>query len=207
MAQRRGNVTREKIMEIATELINERGYRGMSLEDVAKRLKVTRPALYYYYSRKDQLLLDIHNRAQSRLVESAQEIYAQEQEPLERVIRLLHNHALVVTRHAKVVAVMFEAENDLAQHERRKIRNVRIEYSEGFIDAVEQARKAGYFSAESNSRLSAFLMLGACNWITRWYEPGEWTPEHIAATVTETVLHGVLSDEGRAAIIEKGLTF
>ena len=57
-----GKITREKIVEVATALMHERGYLGMSLEDVAKRLDITRPALYYYYSRKDELLLDVSTK-------------------------------------------------------------------------------------------------------------------------------------------------
>ncbi len=205
MAQKRGKVTKERIIEIATELMDERGYHGMSLEDVAKRLKVTRPALYYYYSRKDQLLLDIHNRAQARLVESSEEIHERELVPLERLYLLLYNHASVTTKHARVVAVMFEEEHNLTPSERGKIRKVRIEYTQHFVDAYQQAVAEGHLLSDPDPRLTVFLMLGACNWITRWYKPGEWSPEVVAGTVARHLLRGVLTEAGYRVATKAGL--
>lgn len=205
MAQRQGKVTRERIIEIATELINEHGYHGMSLEAVAKQLDVTRPALYYYYSRKDQLLLDIHNRAQSRLVESSEEIYAKDLAPLERLQMLLYNHALIAATNARVVAVMFEEEHNLSPQDRRKISKVRAEYTQRFVDAYEDAQREGHLLKDSEARLTVFLMLGTCNWTSRWYEPGEWTPEHVAGVTARMLMDGVLTEEGHAAAQETGL--
>ncbi|MGI9625172.1 MAG: TetR/AcrR family transcriptional regulator, partial [Acidimicrobiales bacterium] len=118
MAQRRGNITRERIVEVATELMNDRGYLGVSLEDVAARLHITRPALYYYYSRKDELLADIYNRAQSRLLDSVRQIDEKGLDPLETLYHLVYEHILIVAEHAPVVAVMFEEQHNLGTEQR-----------------------------------------------------------------------------------------
>ncbi len=205
MTKRRRKITEEKIIEIAIELMDERGYHGMTFEDIAKRLNVTRPALYHYYSRKEQLLLEIHNRAQSHLVKSSQEIFEKDLACLECLYLLLNNHALIATKHAQVMSVMFEEEHNLASHERRKIRKVRIEYTQRFIVVYRQAQEDGYLLDDSDPRLTVFLMLGTCNWITHWYKEGEWPPEYVAETVARNLLRGVLTENGRDAAVEMGL--
>ncbi len=42
----------------AAQMFNERGFHATSLDDIAARLNVTKPTLYYYVKNKDEILLD-----------------------------------------------------------------------------------------------------------------------------------------------------
>ena len=48
--------TRARILEVALELVTERGYAGMSIRDLAERLDLTTAAMYYHFSSKEALL-------------------------------------------------------------------------------------------------------------------------------------------------------
>jgi AcrR family transcriptional regulator len=48
--------TRERIQQVALELFAERGYEKTSLREVADRLEITRPALYYHFKTKEDIL-------------------------------------------------------------------------------------------------------------------------------------------------------
>jgi len=54
--------TRERILDVALELFNEKGYDGTSLREIAERLGVTKAALYYHFERKEDILLELHLR-------------------------------------------------------------------------------------------------------------------------------------------------
>ncbi len=54
--------TRERILDVALELFNERGYDKTSLRVIAERLGVTKAALYYHFERKEDILLELHLR-------------------------------------------------------------------------------------------------------------------------------------------------
>jgi AcrR family transcriptional regulator len=54
--------TRERILEVALELFNEQGYDKTSLREIAERLGITKAALYYYFERKQDILLELHLR-------------------------------------------------------------------------------------------------------------------------------------------------
>lgn len=62
--------TKERIQEIALELFAERGYDKTSLKEVADRLNITRPALYYHFKTKE----DILSSAVSDLLDSVGEL-------------------------------------------------------------------------------------------------------------------------------------
>jgi AcrR family transcriptional regulator len=60
--RRSRGITRERILDVALELFNERGYDKSSLREIAERLGVTKAALYYHFERKEDLLLALHLR-------------------------------------------------------------------------------------------------------------------------------------------------
>ncbi|QXC63362.1 TetR/AcrR family transcriptional regulator [Aquihabitans sp. G128] len=48
--------TRDRILEVATELFAEQGYEATSLREIAERLGFTKAALYYHFKSKDEIL-------------------------------------------------------------------------------------------------------------------------------------------------------
>ncbi|MCW3003144.1 MAG: regulatory protein TetR, partial [Conexibacter sp.] len=54
------------ILDAAAVLFADLGYRATNLEHVARRLGVTRQALYYYFPKKHDILLALFDRVMSR---------------------------------------------------------------------------------------------------------------------------------------------
>jgi AcrR family transcriptional regulator len=50
-----GEDTRQRILAVSAELFVEQGYDGTSLREIAERLGVTKAALYYHFSSKEQI--------------------------------------------------------------------------------------------------------------------------------------------------------
>jgi AcrR family transcriptional regulator len=48
--------TRARFLEVALELVSERGFAGTSIRDLAERLDLTTAAMYYHFPSKDALL-------------------------------------------------------------------------------------------------------------------------------------------------------
>lgn len=58
MSTQRGD-TRERIQRVALELFAENGYENTALREVAEQLGITRPALYYHFKTKEDILAGI----------------------------------------------------------------------------------------------------------------------------------------------------
>jgi AcrR family transcriptional regulator len=54
--------TRERILDVSLDLFIEKGFDGTSLREIAERLGITKAALYYYFSSKDDILMALHMR-------------------------------------------------------------------------------------------------------------------------------------------------
>lgn len=60
-AQRNPN-SEKAILEAAAEILREEGYKGFSIEKVAKRAKAGKPTIYRWWPSKAALLLDVYMR-------------------------------------------------------------------------------------------------------------------------------------------------
>ncbi len=49
--------TKQPIIEVASELFSKSGYVSVSMDSIAKRLNITKPALYYHFKDKKELYL------------------------------------------------------------------------------------------------------------------------------------------------------
>jgi AcrR family transcriptional regulator len=59
---------RERILDVAERLFAERGFRNVSVRDIAAEAQVTHPLIYYYWSSKDDLLAAVLARSQGRIM-------------------------------------------------------------------------------------------------------------------------------------------
>jgi AcrR family transcriptional regulator len=51
--------TRQRIQEVARELFLQQGVQRTSLQDIANRLGITKPALYYHFTSREELVRSI----------------------------------------------------------------------------------------------------------------------------------------------------
>lgn len=56
-ARRRGRLTRDAVVEAAVLLFNQQGYDRTSMNEIAAVLGITKPALYYHFTSKEEILL------------------------------------------------------------------------------------------------------------------------------------------------------
>src|SRR5213076_747588 len=56
--QRERALKRDAVLRTAARVFNDKGFHAASLDEVADRLHVTRPTLYYYFKNKDEILFE-----------------------------------------------------------------------------------------------------------------------------------------------------
>jgi len=64
--------TRRRILDSATAVFAEHGYAGASMRDIAERLGITKAALYYHFTSKEDLLDGLVHPVMQELSEFAQ---------------------------------------------------------------------------------------------------------------------------------------
>jgi AcrR family transcriptional regulator len=74
----KARVTRERILEAASELFTEQGYDATSLREIADRLGFTKAALYYHFQSKDEILRALLEPAETMVRELVERLEAAE---------------------------------------------------------------------------------------------------------------------------------
>jgi len=57
-----GASTRERILDVALDLFTEQGFDGTSMREIAERLHITKPSIYYHFASKEEILMALHVR-------------------------------------------------------------------------------------------------------------------------------------------------
>jgi AcrR family transcriptional regulator len=82
------SAARETFLIAATRLINERGYRGASVEKISERLNVTKGSFYYHHDAKDDLVVSCFNRSFDTMRSIQRTVIAQTDDQWEQLMTL-----------------------------------------------------------------------------------------------------------------------
>ncbi|MGY0017760.1 TetR/AcrR family transcriptional regulator [Streptomyces sp. cg35] len=104
--QRRGN-TRQRIQDVALELIAEQGYEKTSLREISERLGVTKAALYYHFKTKEDIVVSLFTDLMTPIDDLI--AWAKEQPPtLETKHEILRRYSLALAGAAPLFRFMQE---------------------------------------------------------------------------------------------------
>jgi TetR/AcrR family transcriptional regulator len=191
---------REVLLKEAAASFNRRGYHGTSLAEIARKLGVTKAALYTYVPSKEELLYYCHDAAMDSAMESLHKAQASGGSGLERLTRTLRRYLEMMLTQEGGYIVLLE-ENAMKPAHVRAIVKRRDQFELGLRQFVAEGIADGSI-VPCNAKLAVFMMMGALNWGRKWYRPnGTWTGDQIAFALTE-MLERTLSSKPAAALVE-----
>lgn len=162
-----------KIIDTAAELFHKRGYRATTLDDVAKELGLTHAALYHYVSSKEELLSEIYIQALDRIFKNSIMISQMDISPDEKLRLIIKEHIQgIIIKSLPMISVFFSEENQLPEKEFRKITKEKNKYTKIIENVIEEGISKGYFR-NTDPKLEAYAIIGMCNWVYKWYKPGD----------------------------------
>lgn len=177
------------LLRVAARIFNEKGYHGTSLDEIAEALGVTKPALYYYVKNKNALLYecltlsyDCGHQARLYAEEHGRTAYEKLQILYKTFMILLMEERGAYTAMGNIRALPEKQQKELMERRRQLDR-----YSRSLI---RQAIEEGAIRP-IDVRVTSNFLLGAVNWILRWYSDGEYTPEMIATIFLDLMMHGI----------------
>lgn len=182
---------RDEICDKALELFLTDGYEQTPLSRVAKALGLSKAGLYHYFSSKEELLFQIHERQMERMFIPLLEEAEKFPDPAERVAFFMRQYILhAMTPDPSVRLLVHETQN-LAKTHRARINRI---WRRGF-DLIRNAlleMKAAGKAKDLNMTFATFGALGMCSWIFYWfdYSRQEAAPE-LADTYVEIFLRGL----------------
>lgn len=183
------------IAEIAARLFARDGFLGASVADVADACKLSKSALYHYYSSKEDILYDVMHSHIVALDEAARAVMAGPGEArgkLRAMTRAFMARYVGAADRHKVLL------NELERLPRAR-RQAIVSMQRGLIDIMgellcEIAPRLALRAARR--RPAAMLVFGMINWTHTWFDPkGAVSAEALADMAVDLALGG-LGDVG-----------
>lgn len=161
---------REEILRAALAAFRDKGYHQTTLEDIAERLGIRKSALYHYFPDKESILYECHRTSLEEVggfLQAARDLYA---DSADRLRYIVQEHVKVMTETLEGSPVSFEAPS-LTGERLAEVMAKRDAYERGLRRIISEGIRAGEFR-KVDPKLAVFALLGAINWISRWFRPG-----------------------------------
>jgi AcrR family transcriptional regulator len=174
------DLKRKRILDAASELFFEHGYKGTSVEAIASRLHVTKPFIYYHFDNKADILAGVCGRTTAFVAQSAEVAAAGSGSVRERLESLVRDLSLRVIEGRIYLAVYFREEKHLPKSAFRDLSNNRKRFDTALSKLLREGVETGDFHVP-NVSVATQAITGMTTWIFDWYRPtGPLTPEQIA---------------------------
>jgi AcrR family transcriptional regulator len=189
---------RQTMLDVAAKLFAERGFAGTSLQDVADALGISRPALYYYFPNKEEILaslveeITVFSQQQSTKLATTKDT-----DPSETLRLMTRSHAKWLLDHAVAFRVVDRSEADLPAAIRKVHNSAKRTLLNNFSAVIAHGSEIGHFRPV-DPRLTAFAIFGMCSWTAWWFKPeGRLSSEDVADHIAELAVHSVRREDAR----------
>lgn len=129
----RGEESRLRLIEAATELIGERGYRATSVNDICRHAGVAKTALYWHFDNKEGLLAAVLEALTGRWIEELQKRAYRRVLPHQRLEELVDGWRQILEEEPQLIRLPVFLQLEAADHS----------------DAIQEALRTLFARAES----------------------------------------------------------
>jgi AcrR family transcriptional regulator len=181
---------REAVLRTAVQLFLERGYHRATMNEVAERLNITKPALYNYFPSKEEILFECWTVGLERIEDLIADIDAAGGTGLVKLRKLVRGYAENMASDFGASLVRFNA-HDLGEVNQKTTRAGKQRIDRIFRTYIADGVADGSI-VPCDVKLSAFAIAGALNWIGHWFRhDGGLSPQAVANDFATRLTEGL----------------
>ena len=168
-APARGESTRVQILQSAAAAFRKLGYHGATVQRIAAALRMEKGNLYYYFRNKEEILFACHQVLPRSPHPAARrdlgERRVARQQARTLIVALVHT--ILDELHGTTLFIDLVA---LTPAHLKTIIGRRDRVDRGMRQIISDGAASGTFG-DRDAKLLSFAILGAVNWIPRWFKP------------------------------------
>ena len=185
-------MTRDEILAAAAQIFGQKGFHATSMQDIAEAVNLQKASLYYHVSSKQEILVDILDRALDLFITNMQAVMASPLPPDEMLRQAMQTYMVTILQQRDLASVLLLEHRSLDPelHTRHIPRRDRFESL--WRELIQHGLAAGCYYAVDPA-MTARALLGVMNWVITWYSPqGKLTPDQISRQYADLFLNGLL---------------
>jgi len=178
------------ILHEAARLFAERGFSGVSLEELGAAVGVSGPAVYRHFANKQALLGAILVRVSERLLSGGQQVTAENHSPSDRLDGLIRFHVDFALTDADVIRVQDRDLASLSEEDRHRVRRLQREYVELWMAVLAEIHPT---RTEAELRVRAHACFGLINSTPH-------SVRRVRASPSDSTVRGILESMASSAL-------
>jgi AcrR family transcriptional regulator len=178
------------ILHEAARLFAERGFSGVSLEELGAAVGVSGPAVYRHFANKQALLGAILVRVSERLLSGGQQVTAENHSPSDRLEGLIRFHVDFALTDADVIRVQDRDLASLSEEDRHRVRRLQREYVELWMAVLAEIHPT---RTEAELRVRAHACFGLINSTPH-------SVRRVRASPSDSTVRGILESMASSAL-------
>ena len=181
---------RVEILKTAAAAFRKRGYHGSSVDEIASALAMTKGNLYYYFRNKEDILYACHDYSLNLILGVMDDIRAEAIPADDKLRKLIvaFVHLIIDELHSTALTLDLQA---LSPTLLKKVIARRDRFDRGLRAIIQEGIDEGVFG-QADTTLVAFAIMGAVNWIPKWFNPGgAASSEQVGRTFANFLIAGL----------------
>ncbi|MGW0949491.1 TetR/AcrR family transcriptional regulator [Streptomyces sp. NPDC002623] len=184
---------REAVLREAARAFGRHGYHNTSLEDIARKLEISKGTLYNYVRDKQEILFECHTEALNIGDQAVAFADAAGGTGGTRLRNCMQFYVERLINQLGACAALTEI-NALRPEDREVAVRRRDGFESSFRAVIEAGIGDGSLRSDLDPKLVVMTFMGAVNWIPRWYSPGgRYEADEVADKMVDTLMRGVES--------------
>ena len=180
----------ESLLSVAVTAFNERGFDGTSMEDLSRRLGISKSAIYHHVASKDELLRMAVDRGLDGLFAEVAALNTVDGRAIDKLEHLVRASVGVLVERLPFVTLLLRVRGN-TKVERAALAR-RKEFDQIVSDLVAEAAADGDLRPDIDPHVSARLLFGMVNSIAEWYRHrGGISAEALGSAVVAVAFDGL----------------
>jgi AcrR family transcriptional regulator len=189
----------EEIIDVASQLFSEKGYKATSLRDIADLVGLHKTSLFHYFTNKEEILMGVMDKPMKMRMNFLDEIMnnAHLSGP-EKFKQAFKSQVFMTCEFRDHINVWLTEIRSLSPHNQGIYNRKRKEYELRFEKIVREIQEDGQTDLfkDIDPKIATLAVLGMSNWLLKWYSPdGSFTPDAIFDAFYHVITKGAVADK------------
>lgn len=191
--QRKRRLRQDQILDAAARVFARDGFHAARMDDIAAELDLTKAALYYYCTSKEDLFVRVIEARVGIAVDALENLDATATTATAKVREAILTHLRVFHLHRDIYTMFLgERLRSISADAASVVDEMGRRFERRWADFLEEGIAAGEFRADLDIPVTVKASLSMCNMTLTWFRPdGRLNIEELAGQFGDLILGGI----------------
>ncbi|SRX54551.1 TetR/AcrR family transcriptional regulator [Aequorivita sp. CIP111184] len=160
---------KQEIITVASSLFNEKGYKAVSMRDIAKAIDIKAASLYNHIKSKQEILSEIILKVAEEFTTGMENVVSENISAIKKVEKVIELHIDITVNHSQALAALNNDWMHLEEKDLIAFVKMREDYEENFRKIIKQGMDTGEIKSY-HPEVILFSILSTLRTLYLWYQ-------------------------------------